>query len=86
MRKTASSVGFTGAEGGVRPVGVVLDAPALDGDLSPEQGVALFDGQQLVSEGLAQVSTLRFPTVSWARYGWRRCRRSTMLKHAKRQA
>jgi hypothetical protein len=35
----------------VRPVGVVLDAPVLDEDLSPEQGVALFDDQQLVSEG-----------------------------------
>jgi hypothetical protein len=35
----------------VRSVGVVLDAPVLDGDLSPEQGVAPFDGQQLVSEG-----------------------------------
>jgi hypothetical protein len=53
MRKMTNSVGFAGAicGGRMRPLGVVLDAPVLDGDLNPEQGVALFDGRQLVSEG-----------------------------------
>jgi hypothetical protein len=37
----------------VRAVGVVVDPPVGDEDLSFEQGVELFDGQQLVAYAAA---------------------------------
>jgi hypothetical protein len=40
-------------EGAVGSVGVVLDAPVGDEDLGVEQGVELFDGEQLVADPAA---------------------------------
>ncbi len=42
--------GSQATEGGVGPVGVVLDAPGLDNDLGLEEGAELLDVEQLVAD------------------------------------
>ena len=54
VQLAAYSAGVRSPEGGVRPVGVVLDPPGLDEDLGLEQGGELLDVEQLVADAAVE--------------------------------